>query len=595
MYDIFLSYSSKDRESLAMLVEVFRQQGWTVFWDHQSVPVGKTYAQYIEDGLRDSTCVVVAWSEHSIKSKWVREEANKAQKREVMLPIRLDRNDPPFGFSEYQAADFSQWQGDTTTPEFQALAMGIREHLNAAQQQAERLAKQNQLTQQQDELTRLQTELQQQQQTLRHAQTQLAEQRELLELRTQAAQQKERERQIQFAQQTEEAQQLAASKQAELTRQTLEFQQQRAKLEQQLQAAKQAGQSEPELVAAQQRIMELKTQLDTAREQAQRAEQQAAAAEKCFAEANVANQTAQQQLTQQQTEAQAQQAKLTEQLHDLEAKRQALLRQAATDKQELTRQQTELKQQQQRVEKAEQAHGIAEQAQAAAEKARQLADKNRQIAEANQRAAEGIQQTQLAQLTQKIDEQHSELAAQQNQLTEKQREISALQQKPSKDKLLGMVGGVVLAGVFWGVVLWWLVSWGGEAKLKNLPQTASTPSIIIESSVASSAPIVNPPVAKPVEDKNQQRLAAIQHAKDVLNGKDKTQWQAAAQALADPALAPLDSEAMFLLGMSYQAGIQGQPKNFAQACPWYQRAAKAGNQKAIVHLQQLRKEQKCKK
>ena len=80
----------------------------------------------------------------------------------------------------------------------------------------------------------------------------------------------------------------------------------------------------------------------------------------------------------------------------------------------------------------------------------------------------------------------------------------------------------------------------------------------------------------------------------MLNGDDKTQWQAAAQVLADPALAPLDSEAMRLLGLSYEVGIQGQPKNYAQACPRFKQAAQAGNQKAIIHFQKLRKERKCK-
>ena len=104
-------------------------------------------------------------------------------------------------------------------------------------------------------------------------------------------------------------------------------------------------------------------------------------------------------------------------------------------------------------------------------------------------------------------------------------------------------------------------------------------------------PIV--PVVDEAKAKETKRLAAIQHAKEVLNGDDEKQWQTAAQQLASGELAPLDSEAMRLLGLSYEMGILGEAKNYAQACPWYLQSAQAGNQKAMIQLQKLSKE--CKK
>jgi TPR repeat protein len=50
---------------------------------------------------------------------------------------------------------------------------------------------------------------------------------------------------------------------------------------------------------------------------------------------------------------------------------------------------------------------------------------------------------------------------------------------------------------------------------------------------------------------------------------------------------------MRLLGLSYEMGILGEAKNYAQACPWYLQSAQAGNQKAMIQLQKLSKE--CKK
>jgi formylglycine-generating enzyme required for sulfatase activity len=300
-----------------------------------------------------------------------------------MLPVRLDHNVPPFGFGEYQAADFSQWQGDTTSPAFQALAEAVRGHVDAARAQAERQSKQDQLAQQQAQFTRLQTELQQQQQVLQRSETQLAEQRELLELRSQAAQQKERDRQTEFA------------------RQTADLEKQRDELARQTRQST-ANDLAPTLAAAERHATDLSAQLQTAREQARLAEQQAAESAQRLTDEIAANQSAQAQLAQQLADAQAQQAKLSAQIKALDDKQQELLRQAASDKQELTRQQ-------QRVEQAEQAQRAAQEKQQTAEQARQVADKNRQTAEDKLRTAEKTQQAEQARLNQQLADQQREL------------------------------------------------------------------------------------------------------------------------------------------------------------------------------------------
>lgn len=552
MYDIFLSYSSQDRERLAPLVDTFRQQGWTVFWDHESVPVGKTYPQYIEEGLRDSTCVVVVWSENSIKSEWVREEANKAKKRGVMLPARLDHNVPPFGFGEYQAADLSQWQGDTTTPAFQALAAAVRGHVDAARAQAERQAKQDQLAQQQDELTRLQTELQQQQKTLHHAQTQLAEQRELLELRSQAAQQKERERQTELAQQTEAAQQLVASKQAELSRQTLEFEQQRAELERQLEAAKHAGQSEPELVAAQQRIDELNVELATARKQAHLAEQQAAESAQRLATEITANQAAQQQLAEQQRQTETLQNNLSAQLTALQDQHKRALQQAEAA----------------RLAAAEQQHAAENQLRAA-----QLAQQS--------------QQSEFVQLNQQLADQQRELTTLRarppvEKVVEKLVEKVVVKEvRSSKDKLIGAVLGLVAGGVLaWGVI-------GNHSGSDVANKTPNTP--------AASAPVVTSGISpiKPVEDKEAKKLTARERAKEILRKNEhKAEWPSAMKILESADLVPLlDGEATYLIAANYE-GVQ---KNYANACHWYEQSAQKHYRDAEVRLSKLRQKGRCAK
>ena len=130
MYDIFLSHSSKDRERLAPLVDALEAQGWSVFWDHRAIKVADDWHTVISAAIQQCTCVIVTWSEDSITSSWVREEALIARERGVLYPIFLDMVPIPFGFTLLQAANLTQWNGDANQPEFVELKEQLSIRLN---------------------------------------------------------------------------------------------------------------------------------------------------------------------------------------------------------------------------------------------------------------------------------------------------------------------------------------------------------------------------------------------------------------------------------------------------------------------------------
>ncbi|HMT91679.1 toll/interleukin-1 receptor domain-containing protein [uncultured Thiothrix sp.] len=125
MYDIFLSYSSKDLERVRPLFDALTKQGWSVFWDHLSIGTGENWSLKLEHAINDSRCVVVTWSQNSIQSEYVREEASFAKRRGVLLPICLDKVEPPFGFTLRQAMDFSRWNQKSDHPTFIRFASEI--------------------------------------------------------------------------------------------------------------------------------------------------------------------------------------------------------------------------------------------------------------------------------------------------------------------------------------------------------------------------------------------------------------------------------------------------------------------------------------
>ena len=118
--DIFISYAREDRERVAPLADALAERGWSVFWD-RNIPAGATWRSHIGQALADARCVIVAWSESSVGSTWVSEEADEAKSRGVLVPILLDPVRPPIGFRSIQAADLSDWTGGGDSPGFAQL------------------------------------------------------------------------------------------------------------------------------------------------------------------------------------------------------------------------------------------------------------------------------------------------------------------------------------------------------------------------------------------------------------------------------------------------------------------------------------------
>ena len=88
MNDIFMSYSSEDRERVQALVRVIEAQGFDVFWD-RDITYGDSYRRVIDEALKRAKCAIVVWSRHSLDSEWVTNEASEARKSGILVPVLL--------------------------------------------------------------------------------------------------------------------------------------------------------------------------------------------------------------------------------------------------------------------------------------------------------------------------------------------------------------------------------------------------------------------------------------------------------------------------------------------------------------------------
>jgi TIR domain len=110
--EIFVSYASDDRPTAQMLSRWLETQGWSVWWDRK-IPAGKTFDTVISQQLAAAKCVLVLWSERSVDSDWVKEEATEAARRKILVPVLIDGAQIPLGFRRIQAAHLAGWDGQS--------------------------------------------------------------------------------------------------------------------------------------------------------------------------------------------------------------------------------------------------------------------------------------------------------------------------------------------------------------------------------------------------------------------------------------------------------------------------------------------------
>ena len=118
--DIFISYSSDDRERVEIYVNKFEEWGWSVWWAPEITP-GKSFDDEIEKMLDAAKCVVVFWSKTSVESDWVRTEAGEGKAREILIPVLIDDVEIPLAFRRKETVLLQDWDGVSDHPELELL------------------------------------------------------------------------------------------------------------------------------------------------------------------------------------------------------------------------------------------------------------------------------------------------------------------------------------------------------------------------------------------------------------------------------------------------------------------------------------------
>lgn len=124
MSRIFVSYAREDVDTARQLAEGIAQAGHEVWWDNH-LAGGARFAKEIDQALKDAQAVVVLWSESSINSAWVLDEAAEGRDSNRLVPIAIGSAKPPLGFRQFHTIDLGTASGRHRSGAFEELLDAI--------------------------------------------------------------------------------------------------------------------------------------------------------------------------------------------------------------------------------------------------------------------------------------------------------------------------------------------------------------------------------------------------------------------------------------------------------------------------------------
>jgi hypothetical protein len=112
---IFISHSSRNRRRAERLANALKAWGADVWYAPWEILVGHDFVEDIYDGIRECDYLAILLTRHSVASKWVKEELNRAKVKQIrdnktfILPLLYEKDvEIPEPIKTIQYADFTR-------------------------------------------------------------------------------------------------------------------------------------------------------------------------------------------------------------------------------------------------------------------------------------------------------------------------------------------------------------------------------------------------------------------------------------------------------------------------------------------------------
>jgi hypothetical protein len=122
---VFLSYAHADHARAALVVGFLKRHGFTVWWD-DTLNSGDEWREVIAQKLNQASAVFTLWTDASVASTSVTEEASSAQSAHKLVHARLDDCRLPYGFGETQYGTLIGWDYSSDTPQALRIVAALR-------------------------------------------------------------------------------------------------------------------------------------------------------------------------------------------------------------------------------------------------------------------------------------------------------------------------------------------------------------------------------------------------------------------------------------------------------------------------------------
>ena len=110
MARLFLSYAREDADAAKQLAQVVEGAGHEVWWDRH-LHGGSQFATEIDKALKNAEAVIVLWTDASVNSAWVQDEAADGRDSGRLIPVSLNGCRPPLGFRQFHTVELGKWDG----------------------------------------------------------------------------------------------------------------------------------------------------------------------------------------------------------------------------------------------------------------------------------------------------------------------------------------------------------------------------------------------------------------------------------------------------------------------------------------------------
>lgn len=132
---VFISYSSKDKVFVEKLSTILVENRVGVWLDKWEMKPGDSLIDKIQNGLEDSSYLLVVLSKHYVESEWCRKEQNAGlmkeidSKKVVVIPILLEDCTIPIFLQEKVYADFREDFDNGFKELYKSLSIIVNDHM----------------------------------------------------------------------------------------------------------------------------------------------------------------------------------------------------------------------------------------------------------------------------------------------------------------------------------------------------------------------------------------------------------------------------------------------------------------------------------